>query len=579
MKTLGTIAIAVALVLLPWCSVRLFAQTAYSRPVPEPAREKKIIITKRSVDANGAVHSETIIKRGKAAEKFDVGKYVLEQQHNHSDQQIEVRVDDGTAHAQTFTLPGTTFSVGKCQEFKADGDVALCATTAPRSSFLGIDQDSDEDPAVAGLTVQVVCGSAAAGAGLKTNDVLLKISDRELNTWSDVGQALKATKPGDPVKLTYLRNGKKQTAMATLTTRDAVQCEKQGKGFLGVTTDNEAGTEEGVRVTIVENSAAARAGLQSGDVLVKLNDTRIRDYEDITDFMAETQPNDKVRVTYLHNGEKMTTEAVLGQQKAFDYQNFSNGNFNNTATDWSVAVRSKEACLGVYTQSKALAGQTGAEIIDFPAPSAAQEVRLGVGDVITSVNGQRVRSHEDLWNEISKYKVAEKIVVEYLRGEQPARVEATLKACEDRDNEVTIVNNDEDGDSEGRQFYLYDFDEEDQELLRERQVITIHKSAEGDGEKIEPEPAVPADRKLALDDFRAFPNPTQGQITVEFHAEPVATLVSLHDLAGRQLFREELNAFNGAYNQQFDLSEYAKGTIMIRVQQGDRIFTRKIVVN
>ena len=50
-------------------------------------------------------------------------------------------------------------------------------------------------------------------------------------------------------------------------------------------------------------------------------------------------------------------------------------------------------------------------------------------------------------------------------------------------------------------------------------------------------------------------------------------------MSGKQLFREELNAFNGDYNQQFDLTAYAKGTIIIHVQQGEKVYTEQIIVN
>lgn len=68
-------------------------------------------------------------------------------------------------------------------------------------------------------------------------------------------------------------------------------------------------------------------------------------------------------------------------------------------------------------------------------------------------------------------------------------------------------------------------------------------------------------------------------MTVEFHGAPVATIVSLLDMRGRQIFREELNMFNGEYKQPFDLSEYAKGTVIILVQQGEKSFTEQVVIN
>ena len=50
-------------------------------------------------------------------------------------------------------------------------------------------------------------------------------------------------------------------------------------------------------------------------------------------------------------------------------------------------------------------------------------------------------------------------------------------------------------------------------------------------------------------------------------------------MGGRQLFREELNAFSGRYEQQFDLSAHAKGAVLVVVQQGEKAFSEQIVVN
>ena len=118
--------------------------------------------------------------------------------------------------------------------------------------------------------------------------------------------------------------------------------------------------------------------------------------------------------------------------------------------------------------------------------------------------------------------------------------------------------------------------------VKDKFVITIRKPAEGDAQKVNAAPdnqPVAQDHNLQLESFRTYPNPTQGQVTVEFRAEPVATVVTLYDMSGRQLFREELNAFSGDYNQQFDLSEYAKGNIVVHVQQAEKVFTEQIVIN
>ncbi len=173
------------------------------------------------------------------------------------------------------------------------------------------------------------------------------------------------------------------------------------------------------------------------------------------------------------------------------------------------------------------------------------------------------------------------VAVEFLRDNQPRQIQATLKACRDNSNRVMMFKSDEISDEPNREFMLWNFDEKDQDQLRENRIITIHRGAEGDAAKINtaPQNTDIQDRSLRLENFRAYPNPAQGQVTVEFHSEPLPTIVSLLDISGRQLFREELNAFNGDYFQQFDLSEYAKGTVVLFVQQNGKVFTEQIIVN
>jgi hypothetical protein len=244
--------------------------------------------------------------------------------------------------------------------------------------------------------------------------------------------------------------------------------------------------------------------------------------------------------------------------------------------DCTVAVRQKEACLGVYTDAYQQGGIRGARISGFTTGSAAQGAGLGKGDVVIKVNGQAVAGPDALWDEVSKYKIGEKVSVEYAREGKVARTEVALKACSNSSSRVEVL--DETGE-QLRNFLSWNWKEEDQRRLSERSIITIRK---GEGDAPTPETYAPSStpaRSLQIDNFRAYPNPTMGQVTVEFSAPAVATTVTFFDLSGRQVFREELNAFAGRYNQQFDLSEYAKGTIIIRVQQGEKVFSDQLVVN
>ena len=62
----------------------------------------------------------------------------------------------------------------------------------------------------------VVPDSAAARAGLREGDVLVRLGDAALDTFDDLRAALGRARPGDPVQIVYLRDGLARTATTTL---------------------------------------------------------------------------------------------------------------------------------------------------------------------------------------------------------------------------------------------------------------------------------------------------------------------------------------------------------------------------
>ena len=346
-------------------------------------------------------------------------------------------------------------------------------------------------------------------------------------------------------------------------------------------------------VDVVRGSAADLAGLRDNDKIMKINEMPTDKWSDLTKFIKTAKVSDKVCIAYERNGKAATAEATLSKRNDTKWdvnsEDWDLGNLDealnnlNQSDNWNkgnctVNVREKDACLGVYSDAFVVGNAAGSRINDFTEESAAREGNMAKGDVITAVNGQSVKSHDELWSEIAKSKIGDKVKVDYLREGKTLTAEITLKACRDNSSRVEIL----DGDGEQvRNFTSWNWSDDDQRRLRERSIITIRRG-EGDAPKVNATTngqPVDQDRSLKLTDFRIFPNPTQGQVTVEFTGEAVATTVSFFDLTGRQLFREELNAFGGQYGQQFDLSDYTKGTIMVHVQQGEKVFTEQAMVN
>jgi hypothetical protein len=82
--------------------------------------------------------------------------------------------------------------------------------------------------------------------------------------------------------------------------------------FLGVAADSRAGGD-GVRLgAIVPGSAAERAGLQAGDVLVRLDETGLERFSDLRALLERHRPGETLRLVYLRDGLDHAISITLG---------------------------------------------------------------------------------------------------------------------------------------------------------------------------------------------------------------------------------------------------------------------------
>ncbi len=77
------------------------------------------------------------------------------------------------------------------------------------------------------------------------------------------------------------------------------------------------GVDHGVLISsLVSGGAAERAGLKTGDVIVKVDNTTLNDVSSLGNALITKNPGDKVTVTYYRNGQQQTVSATLGELKA-----------------------------------------------------------------------------------------------------------------------------------------------------------------------------------------------------------------------------------------------------------------------
>ena len=85
-------------------------------------------------------------------------------------------------------------------------------------------------------------------------------------------------------------------------------------------------------------------------------------------------------------------------------------------------------------------------------------------------------------------------------------------------------------------------------------------------------------KELQLEQFKAFPNPAQNQITVRFQGEKMATTVTLLDENGQSIQSENFNNFDGSFDKNYSLDGLPKGIYFLQVTQNGKSYVEKIVV-
>ena len=173
------------------------------------------------------------------------------------------------------------------------------------------------------LVSQVNPDSAAAKAGVKAGDVIVRYDGKEVQNSTSLRNMVAATAPGTEVKLGIIRSGKEETLTVrvgklTQQMTAAATPEEQGGGVLGklglsvqtLTPDlakqfGAQGAEGAVITDVQEGSPASLAGLQPGDLVVEADRQKVASADDLEQALSKAKDKDTVLLLIKRKGASL----------------------------------------------------------------------------------------------------------------------------------------------------------------------------------------------------------------------------------------------------------------------------------
>lgn len=264
-------------------------------------------------------------------------------------------------------------------------------------------------------------------------------------------------------------------ALATLTlfaaTAGKAEAGRKG-GWLGVrieTVNKEVRddwnleTSEGVLVTRVSSgSPADESGIKRGDVIVKYEGKKVKDVDQLQEFVRKTPAEEEVDISVNRDGDIKKFTVSIGKVRRFS------SNRSGRTHGFSFYTRDDGGgYLGIdmYDLTEGLREyfkveeDEGVLVVNVMEDSPAEKAGFKSGDVIIKVGKRVVEDSGDLRKAISRYDPDEKVEIEYVRNKKKSTKKVKLGEREDfKTNQFRIFGQKHNGNRSSLFFDMDEFD-------------------------------------------------------------------------------------------------------------------------
>lgn len=164
------------------------------------------------------------------------------------------------------------------------------------------------------LLKTVVDNSPAAAAKLKADDVITALNGKQVASYEKLIEAIQKKADGESITLSVQRGDSSEDIKVTLANRPQQQRRGQSSGFMGI--QGEDAESGGARLTTVtEGGPSEKAGIKSGDIVLKVADRKIENYAALVTEIRSREAGDKMKVEVKRGDKMVKAEITLGDRR------------------------------------------------------------------------------------------------------------------------------------------------------------------------------------------------------------------------------------------------------------------------
>lgn len=447
-----------------------------------------------------------------------------------------------------------------------DGIQSQFERSTPPKAFLGVilrnaDMIDKKGKTISGAEItEVVDGTAAELCGLMVGDIITELNGETIANSDNIITIIQKKNPGDEIKITYLRDGKKKSVKAILGERkdspfgireeeiemelpfdlrdfdylfnpDSITiicpdsknspCDSmkicqpfswnsegfktEEAPFLGVTPSEEA-VDSGVKIgEVIAGSSAEQMGLLANDIILEINGKQISNFDELRETIQQIEAHADIHIVVLRDGKTKSFDGQLGSRPTSQKNDFR-----------------------IFHDFKGL-DENGNYTYDFELDMDADDIEEHMQELMRMLEQQQLKlenQQQQLQDQLDKMR----------DGDEKSSIKFSIRIEDITTNDVEKIN----------------------------------KNAS---------PKIESTDNLQLEQISFFPNPSDGQITLMFEPkEQGEAKIIIYDASGGQVYYELVSGSFGVYNNVIDLSKQSSGNYYLRILQNGKSFTRKLIL-